>query len=112
MYALDAAVFQDNSVAILMDIVTSKFDFETQRRKFLHKFSILSDDVASTTLSIRWSDNDYSSWSTPVTLALDNDPKSLHRLGEFRRRAFNITYSGNAKLRLESMDFVLSLGSH
>lgn len=112
LYALDAAVFQDNSVAILMDIVTSKFDFETQRRKFLHKFSILSDDVASTTLSICWSDNDYSSWSTPVTLALDNDPKSLHRLGEFRRRAFNITYSGNAKLRLESMDFVLSLGSH
>jgi hypothetical protein len=109
LYTLSTDVFQDNGVDILVDIYTTKLDFESINRKFLHRFVLLGDEVASGTISVRWSDDDYVTWTNYFTVSLASSPMELHRLGALRRRAFHLRYTGNTALRLEAE---ISLGDH
>jgi hypothetical protein len=112
LYTLNPAVSQDKSVDILTDIYTTKMDFESINRKFLHRFVILGDEVAAGSISLRWSDDDYVTWTNYFTISLAASPMELHRLGAFRRRAFHLRYTGNTSLRLEGIEAEISLGDH
>ena len=55
-------------------------------------------------LAIRWSDDDYVTWSNTKTVTLSDDFPNWSRLGSFRRRAFNMKHDLNYPLRLESLE--------
>ena len=110
IYKLDVSVYQDVSTSIIGEIVTSKLDFGTNNRKFMYSFNVIGDTTtSSSTLSVRWSDDDYKTWSNWKSLDLVTRPYFM-KLGSFRRRAFNMKHTGNAPVRLEALEMDLNMG--
>jgi len=111
VYTLDPGVYQDNSVAILAEAITTKYDFETMNRKFMSNLNIVGDLLSGESVTVRWTDDDYATWSNWKTLSLTSLP-GFNRLGAFRRRAFDILYTGNFAYRMEAIEVDVTLGTH
>jgi len=84
VYLLSPTTYQDNGTSIIADIYTSKYDGSTMNRKFMHNLTVVGDQ--GSTYTIRWSDDDYTTWNTFKTL--DTIRPWFARCGSFRRRAF------------------------
>ena len=102
VYKVDPTVYQDDGVNILVDLTTNKYDMDTYKRKFMRNMRVVGD--RSDTVSVRWTDDDYQTWSNTKTIAMNDDFPNFARLGSFRRRAFNIKHSTGYPLRLESLE--------
>jgi hypothetical protein len=104
-YYLDPTIGTDDSVAITMQVYTTKYDMETMNKKSMQSLNIVSDIVGSNkTVDIRWSDDDYTTWSDWKTLSFS--PRAFFcALGSFRRRAFHIKYTGGIPARFEALEF-------
>jgi len=111
VYLLSATTYQDNSTDILAEAITTKYDFESMNRKFMSSLNVVGDLVSGDTIDIRWSDDDYNTWSNWKTISLTSRP-IFARLGSFRRRAFDVLYTGNHLYRIESLEVDVSLGTH
>lgn len=101
-----ASTYTDLNQIIRCEVNTPTFDFNSSNRKFLQRIQILGDNVTDTVF-VRWSDDDYQTWSNLKYLQMSTRPV-LFRLGSFRRRAFNIYYTDDAPLRLNGIDFTYS----
>ncbi len=111
LYKMDPSVYQDDSVDILCELITNKYDMDTYHRKFMHSIKLVADRYDTTNnVEFYWSDNDYQSWSNVKTLELTDDYPAFQRLGSFRRRAFKLTHSSNNPLRVESLECEYSEG--
>jgi hypothetical protein len=110
LYLLDPAVFQDNSVNILMDMYAQRLDFDTNLVKTGHRLSVTGDTIVGGEATIRWSDDDELTWTSYETIDLDDPTTVLHQLGQFRRRTFHYRYTGNAAYRCEGLELEISLG--
>lgn len=108
VYLLDQAVFRDNVTSIITDIYSSKYDGSTMNRKFMHNLTVVGDQ--GSTITIRWSDDDYSTWNSYKTL--DTVRPWFPRCGSFRRRAFNIRHTANEDFRTEALEFEVDAGTH
>jgi len=104
----DQAVYQDTGQIIRAEVNTSIIDFGNFKRKFLHRVTVLGDQ-ASNIIFLKWTDDDYQTWSNLKSLSIANRPV-FHRLGSFRRRAFNVYYTDNSPLRLDGLEFIYSEG--
>ena len=94
---------------INMLIRTNKYDMDTINRKRLHSLRLVSDYTQSTetsTLTIKFTDNDYESYSSDYTVSLDTDFPILYQLGSFRRRAFQIECTTGHDMRFEALEFL------
>lgn len=112
IYTGSNAVYQDNGVATQVLIQTARFDGETAKLKFMSKVEIIGDQqTSSSSLAVRYSDDDYKTWSNPLTIDLQARA-ALWRMGSFRRRAFLLLHEANTPLRLEAMEFDLDMGTH
>lgn len=105
LYYLDPTVGTDDGVAITTNITTTKYDFESMNLKSMQSFNIVSDIVGTNkTVDVRWSDDDYNTWSNWKTLSFS--PRAYFcALGSFRRRAFNIKFTGGVPARFEALEF-------
>lgn len=101
----------DGASTYLIEVVIrfAKQDFETDNRKFFNQVTVIGDKVLSP-LYLSWSDDDYTTWSGTKTLPLGDRPY-FKRLGSARRRAWQLTNSGDSMLRLESFEVEYSIGS-
>jgi len=105
VYKIDPTKYTDDGTAILVDVTTNKYDMDTYNRKFMRAVRPVGDRYATgNALSIRWSDDDYQTWSNTKTVTLTDDFPNWSRLGSFRRRAFNMKHDLNYPLRLESLE--------
>lgn len=102
----DLDTYTDIDSIIRCEVNTPLIDFGHTKRKFLHRITIVGD-LASNVIFVRWTDDDYQTWSNLKYLSMSNRP-TLARLGSFRRRAFNIYYTDNSPLRLNGIDFTYS----
>ena len=100
-FDLDAYVDVDQ--VIRCEVYTPILDFGDYNRKFLHRITVVGD-LATDIIFVRWSDDDYRTWSNLKYLSMSKRPV-LYRLGSFRRRAFNIYYTDKAPLRLNGIEF-------
>lgn len=109
LYYLDPTVGTDDGTAISTEIYTTKYDFESMNLKSMQSLNIVSDMVGTTkTIDVRWSDDDYNTWSDWRTLSFY--PRAFYvSLGSFRRRAFNIKFNGGVPARFEALEFDLRL---
>lgn len=63
-------------------------------------------------ITLRWSDDDYQSWSDYITIPLTDVFPNHTQMGNFRRRAFNIKHNLNYDLRLESFEVSYYIGAN
>lgn len=111
LYKFDPLVYNDfGSAAIECSVVLSKQDFEVDDYKFFHKFVLIGDRGTGIDY-LRWSDDDYQTWSNSKALTAGLRPYFL-RSGKARRRAWEISYSDNSARRLEAVEITYSVGDH
>lgn len=104
------ALYTDNGSNYEWYTITNKLDqlkdvkeVTLGNRKFLNYLQIMGDRPSSTTnISVSWSDDDYQTFSTARTLDISSY-KKLSRLGVFRERAFKLSYTGSAGLRVSQL---------
>lgn len=115
IYTMDETIFTDAGTAINCVFTSAKLDFDTINRKFMYRLSIIGDVPDSTgtdiAVSVQWSDDDYKTWSSARTLYFNADLPKIDQLGQFRRRAFKLTYSLPHLLRLEGLEVDINKGS-
>ena len=115
IYTMDETLFTDAGTAINCVFTSAKLDFDTINRKFMYRLSIIGDvpDSSGTDIavSVQWSDDDYKTFSTARTLNFNADLPKIDQLGQFRRRAFKLTYSLPHLLRLEGLEVDINKGS-
>lgn len=93
----------DDGTHIDARVRTTKFDSGDTDMKTIGELAVVGDKVSGNVL-VRYSDDDYESWSKyrPVDMSLEK-PR-IRRLGRFRRRAFEIRYTGDTRLRVAGLD--------
>lgn len=103
--------YSQNSLLGQLDPVvqTKALDFGTQKRKVLKSLRLVGESEVSTQVSVSWSDDDYASFSTArlLTLSTTRVFPITWRCGEFRRRAFKISWADSVSeklLRLEAIE--------
>ena len=114
-YTIDATKLDDAGTNFQVLIVTQKLDFDTINRKTMSRFTIIGDVPDSTlvdqAVTIDWSDDDYTTWSTPRTLKFTGDLPMIAQLGTFRRRAFRIKYALPHLFRIEGIEVDINKGT-
>lgn len=103
VFTLTPDVYQDNGADIKVLIRTGRLDAGNMDRKTMSQLTIVGDKAA-TSVSVQQSDDDYQTFSTARTVAMDAEPPRLLRLGMFRRRSFDIRHVDNTPLRLTAID--------
>ena len=113
IYKFSPTLYQDAGGSTAVQIVTNNHDFDMYDQKFMSRLTVVADKpTASNTLSVSWSDDDYQTFNTPVTLDLYQERPSINRLGRFRRRAFKFIHTANLPLRIKQVNVDLNLGQH
>lgn len=103
VFTLTPDVYQDDGADIKVLIRTGRLDAGNMDRKTMSQLTIVGDESA-TSVSVQQSDDDYQTFSTARTVAMDAEPPRLLRLGMFRRRSFDIRHVDNTPLRLTAID--------
>ena len=104
---LTPTIYQDTGTPLTCQVTTAKIDFDTIKRKRLYRLSLITDSPNGTTnspMTVQWSDDDYNTWTTGVTLQVNASYPTITQLGYTRRRAFKFTYSDNYPLRMEAFE--------
>jgi hypothetical protein len=109
VYSVSTGVYQDGTAPIKFQIRTSKFDAGNNKEKYFAKLELIGDKVDATG-HVRYSDDDYQTWSKYRAVDLEAQRSQLYRLGRGRRRAFDIINYDNQPIRLEAMDITISEG--
>lgn len=109
LYELNKTIYSDYDANITVTIITTKYDFDNNKRKFFHKTEIVGDLVDSN-ISLYWSDDDYTTWSNEKVLSLLERPYFM-RCGLSRRRAFKLIHIANTHLRLEFLEVIYTQGN-
>jgi len=104
VYKLDTNAYVDAGVSILVEVTTNKYDMDTYKRKFMSNLRPVGDRYNQGSIDIKWSDDDYQTWSNTKTINMEDGFPNFARLGSFRRRSFNFKHSANSPLRLESVE--------
>ena len=103
VYTISTGTYQDNGVPIKFKLRTSKFDGGTNKEKYFARFELIGDKVDGTAY-VRYTNDDYQSWSKYRPVDLNAQRSQLYRLGRGRRRAFEIINYDNLPIRLEAME--------
>ena len=109
-YDIDAATLAVKQ-PIVLDVMTPIFDGNVRVKKTLTKLRILADRYQIGSLQIRWSDDDYQTWSAWTEVNLQQDSPFLANLGTFTRRAFQLRHNQASPFRLQGLEAELLLGS-
>lgn len=110
LYKLDPLVYNDFDADISAIIRLAKQDFDTDNFKFFHQVTVIGDTPQEADV-LRWSDDDYVSWSNDKTLPVTSRPYFM-RAGHSRRRAWELEYTHNSPRRLEALEVTYSVGDH
>ena len=101
----------DYGNVVPVDLYTPNFDAGIDRRKHLNLLRFNADVVKGSTLQVRYSDDDYQSWSNFREVDLGRERPFLDRNGTFYRRAYHIRHKRNTTLRIKSVDLQLDVGT-
>lgn len=103
LYEFSQSTYIDPIGAIAARIRTPKMDDKTTRYKTMSSVELIGDKVSSTAV-VRYSDDDYATYSNFRPVDLSAAKSDIRRCGKFRRRAFEVLHVKNALLRLEAIE--------
>ncbi len=108
--------FQDNGATITASAQSMEDDSGTNYRKFYSEFRLDADiETSSSVVTLAVSDDDYQTFTTVGSIDL-SAPWKLTTLGSsspenWNRRAWKLTNSSNAPMRIRSADYWVSAGT-
>lgn len=111
LYKLDPALYEDTAGSILCWLITERYNLGSQRWKRMFRVELVADKQSSGTVSLEYSDDDYTTWETARTLDLTTRPYTKGTKA-FRRRAFRLKHTANADFRLEAIEVDFNDGVH
>lgn len=106
----DYAFPSDNGILFPVDIYAPEFDAGVDRRKMVNMLRINADQTNGSKLQVRYSDDDYQSWSNFRTIDLSKERPTLPSGGTFRKRSYHFRHQCNTTLRLRTVDLQLDVG--
>ena len=95
--------YTDTGQVIYCEVRTDIFDGESSDYKFFNTMTMIGDTNA-TTVSVQYSDDDYTTYNTARNIDMSVNRKQLRNLGRSRYRSFAFKHTGNTPLRLEAVD--------
>lgn len=111
VYKFVPTLYRDDGVNFTCTLVTDKIRFDTYRNKFMSRLVIwASRPNASSSITVSWTDDDYTTYSTAISVDLFSERPTLYRLGRFRERAFKFTYTDNYPLLLQGIEVDINMG--
>lgn len=112
IYRFNESVYRDNGTNFTCIITTENNSFGTMNRKTMGRMVIIGDrPSANTNILVQWSDNDYQSYNTGVSVNLNQDLPSVRQMGSFRQRIFKLTYSDNYPMRIQDIEVNINKGT-
>lgn len=113
IYRFDAALYQDNGTTFPATVITDIEEFETYNQKNMHRLTVWADKpTSSATGTLYWSDDDYQTYTSGITIDLYQELPCTYRLGRFRRRAFKWTFNQNQPHRIKGFEVDINMGGH
>lgn len=103
LFEFSQAAYVDDVGAIAARIRTPKLDEGSTKYKTMSKAELIGDKVSSVAV-INYTDDDWATYSSFRPVDLSATRSQIRRLGNFRRRAFQILHVKNALLRLEAVE--------
>lgn len=104
--------YQDDSSTFAMTVQTAPIDYGTSRKKFFRQFEIVGDTQTTTgNTDIYWTDDDYQTFTGPLSTDMANERKRVSRLGSGRYRGWQITETVNRPFRAESIEITFDVGT-
>ncbi len=103
LYEFSQDAYVDNVGAIAARVRTPKLDNGTANPKFMASAELIGDKIDSTAL-VRYTDDDYATYSSFRPADLSATRSRLRRLGNYNRRSFEILHVGNALFRMEALE--------
>jgi len=100
----------DAGVSPAVDIYTVDHDFGTQRTKQLNAMFFRGNQISGSILQLRYSDDDFKTWSQFRELNLGEVRPSLVDCGSFYRRVWNLRHKSATPFRLKTTDLQLDIG--
>lgn len=96
---------------ISLRLRTDNFEAGTALRKMVSGLRIKADQKSASALRIRWSDDDYQTWSSWRSIDLTKPVPSLPGLqGTFSKRAYELEYAGADPTRFSRLELLIALG--
>lgn len=102
-YKILPTAYDDAGAPIRAFIRTQILEHQTVSRKFLPVVNLIADTV-SATVGLRYSDDDYQTFSAYRQVNLGTVRKQLRRLGSFRRRSFDLLHVAATPFRIEAVE--------
>lgn len=99
VYKFGLATYQDNGAPIDVKLRTEREDFGSITPKAYNSLSMVADNVAGN-LAVRYTSNDYSTFSKYRLMDLSKRRPRIDQLGSSERRAWEFRHTGNTALRL------------
>jgi hypothetical protein len=107
---LDEGTYQDNGQQINVLIQTPNYSWGNQRIKiFAATYPLL--DTVSSMVSLSWTDDDYTTFSSVQMIDTTTSKKQLVRCGSAVRRAWQLTHIGNTPMRFYSLEVEVMPGA-
>jgi len=103
LYEFDQDIYADEIGATAARVRTPKVDGGKAGFKTIGSTELIGDKIASYAM-LRWTDDDYVTYSKFRTIDLDLERSRTRRLGNFSRRAFEVLHVKNANFRLEALE--------
>lgn len=104
LYEFTDEVASDALAPIDLHCRTGKVDNGTNTPKRLALLDVIGHKTPNGLALVRWTDDDYTSWSTYRSVDLEQERSQLRRCGDFSRRAFELRYTGDAKVTLGALE--------
>lgn len=103
LYEFSQAVYIDNVGAIAARVRTPKLTGETNQLKTISEAELIGDKIDSDAV-LRYSDDDYRTYSAARPIDLLANRSRIRRLGNYNRRAFEVIHVKNALFRMEALE--------
>jgi hypothetical protein len=111
-YKWSPTTYSDSGTLFTCTIVTDPENFGTSRRKMMYNLFLDCDRPDTTSnIQVSWSDDDYQTFTTPVSVNLNQDLCCIRQLGSFRQRAFKLTYSDSKPFRIIGLEADINKGA-
>jgi hypothetical protein len=104
---------KDMSDPIIQDIITPNFDAGTFRRKYLKQLKLIGDKVEGAVVQIRHNNDDYdpTKWSPWREIDMNAKNPMITDCGTFTRRAYQIRFTKDLRVRLRAAEVQYDVGS-
>jgi hypothetical protein len=95
-----------------VDIYTPNYDGGTTRSKMLSMMYFSADKYSGGNMQVRYSDDDYASWSNFRTVDLSKKKPRMADFGTFnQRRAFHFRHEVDRPLRIRAVELQEDIGT-